>query len=200
MADLYSQLALAAEAPAGASPSASAALAAALTASVRSLTTFQRVQAERLEETTGSLKQEFRSRLEELEADFLRRAQALSDELATAVADCRWECEEAVGRHGQELHEGILVVREAAATVEKGGDSDGRGKELLPGSSLARRAARAAELEARWSWRRGAADASAAGASAADASAVGGTSELLDASAPRRVPPAMAGLSDSDSD
>ena len=93
----------AASSPPPESAEQAAALAASLEAAVAELTACERQQQQRLQESVGALKSEFRGRLEALEADFVRRAQALSDELALSVATHKQRCAGVVSARAREL-------------------------------------------------------------------------------------------------
>ena len=92
------------------------ALAAALAASSSSLSLCEQQQAEELQASVQTLKDTFRSRLEGLEAEFVRRAQALSDELAGAVAECKQEGADALALHADTLAATLLRIREGDDT------------------------------------------------------------------------------------
>ena len=96
--------------PESGSDERAAALAAAMSAAVSSLTACEQQQIRTLREGVDELKSEFRSRLEALEAEFVQRAEALSAELAGAVAECKRESMDVVSSRAEELGATILAI------------------------------------------------------------------------------------------
>ena len=74
----------------------------ALEDAVRSVSACDAQQREALHTSVESLKQHFQRRLEALEADFVRRAQDLSDALARAVTERKRASEAVVATHAEE--------------------------------------------------------------------------------------------------
>ncbi|KAL1510335.1 hypothetical protein AB1Y20_006651 [Prymnesium parvum] len=93
------------------SPELGAALEAALEAAIQSLTACQAQQSQVLQREVARLKAEFRQKLAELEADFVLRAEALSSELSSSVAEQKGECELQVAEHAEHLTNSIRSLR-----------------------------------------------------------------------------------------
>ena len=124
ISDHLQQLAKLASPPPG-DEDVAAALAEALDTAVQSLKASERQSLLKLERSVEALKDEFRGRLEHLEAEFVRRAEGLSDELADAVATRKNSCAAEVSQHAEVLAERIVSIRKShrsAAGGEVGAD------------------------------------------------------------------------------
>lgn len=109
------------------SPELGAALEAALETAMQSLATCQSQQSSLLQREVVRLKAEFRERLAELEADFVARAEALSGELSSSVAERKGQCEDHVTQHARALTESIRVLRRGDPRKKRGGGGVGGG-------------------------------------------------------------------------
>ena len=88
-----------------------------------------------------------RQRLAELEADFVARAEALSGELTSSVAERKGQCEEHVAEHAAALTESLRALRQApnAAWQARASHASGAARKPALESHVAQHTARLSE-------------------------------------------------------
>ena len=77
---------------------------------MQSLTVCEAQQTQLLQHEVTHLQTSFRQKLADLEADFIARAEALSDELCASVAERKGRCEANVAQHAAALTQSIRTL------------------------------------------------------------------------------------------